>query len=157
MYTHPEVKGIVMRIPQGAHFVKAILILSALCVCESSAQLDDAPRADENFLRRLPTHFTAGYHESLSGETISYHSVNEYVRDALLVRTTDGKGEISWSTEAAPSEIRDSLLTFGWMAGLAGSKGVHRFDMYLDDRMSLTFHSQADTSRKFLSIKGLSG
>ncbi len=136
----------------------AIALLTAFpCVSPLIAQVDEPSRAIQQFIAGLRSPFLQGYQESVSGEIIGYHSVNEYVKNALLVRTTDGKREIKWTTEPAAAHIGDSTVTFVWMAGLAGSKGVHRFDMYIDDRMSLSFYSQADSAKKLLSFAGSNG
>lgn len=100
--------------------------------------------------------FVRGYRSSISGETIVYHSANEYIKDALLVRTTDGNSCIEWTSETVPEVAGDSVQTFVWMAGLAGSKGVHRFDLFIDGRPTFSFVSAPDTIQKVFTYHGRS-
>jgi alpha-mannosidase len=142
---------------RSARLYAIALVIAFPCVSRLIAQVDEPSRTVQQFIAGLPSPFLQGYQESVSGETMGYHSVNEYVKNALLVRATDGKREIKWTTEPVPSHVGDSAVTFAWVAGLAGSKGIHRFDMYIDDRKSLSFYSQVDPAKKVLSFVGSSG
>ncbi|HEY6952960.1 MAG TPA: hypothetical protein VI758_11165, partial [Bacteroidota bacterium] len=118
---------------------------------------DPATVAIREAVSHSPSGFLQGYRESISGETISYHSPIEYVKDALLVRAMDGNGEIAWKTQIVPTRTEDSVVTFFWLAGLAASKGVHRFEMSIDNAPTLAFTSRADSSEKVLAFRGNRG
>jgi len=120
-------------------------------------QVGESSETIQATLARLSSCFLQGYQKNISGETIGYHSANEYVKEASLVRALDGRGEITWVTAVVPASVTDSTVTFAWMAGLAGSKGVHRFDMFIDHRLALSFSSAADSSKKILDVQGREG
>jgi alpha-mannosidase len=136
------------------------LILLCLLVTLSAVSqpvMDGASYAIQGFVAQLQTLFLQGYEKSVAGETIGYHSANEYVNDALLVRAVDGKGRIEWMTEDAPAQAKESVLTYAWMFGLSGSKGVHRFDLFVDGRPTLTFTTATDSTKKVLKFEGKEG
>jgi alpha-mannosidase len=148
------------RIPHIANY-QAILLFTLASILATTTkvhtQTDESARDIQRIIANLQTPLLQGYQQSVSGETIGYHSASEYAKDALLVRTLDGNGEIKWLTENVPMTIQDSSETFGWMAGLSGSKGVHRFDLFIDDRLTLSFTSRSDTSQKNLAYEGKRG
>jgi putative alpha-1,2-mannosidase len=98
-----------------------------------------------------------GYAKSIAGEVIHYHSSYPYVNDALLVRTTDGKMKIEWQTAPVPTDIESDTVTFMWVAGLCTFRGGHRFDLYGNDELWLSFNSSTDTTHKFWSETSKSG
>ncbi len=103
------------------------------------------------------TQVLRGYAKSVSGETIHYHSSYPYVKDALLARATDGKMMIEWQTESVPSELSADTATFMWVAGLCTFRGGHRFDLYGNDDLWLSFNSARDTTEKSWSVSGANG
>jgi alpha-mannosidase len=118
---------------------------------------DESARAIEQLISHQKPSFINGFGKTISGETIIYHSANEYVHDALLVRTTDGDSRIEWETATPPDSGKDSVQLFAWMAGLAGSKGVHRFEMFVDGQPRFSFSSAPDSSKKIWIFGGKEG
>lgn len=103
----------------------------------------------------LPPSVVSGYARSLHGELITYHSVVDRARSALLVRAVDGIGFIEWETAPAPRQGKPA--TFAWLAALSGSKGAHRFEMYIDGKKQFTFYSSGDSVTKSWTVRGKDG
>jgi putative alpha-1,2-mannosidase len=101
--------------------------------------------------------FLRGYANSLDGQVIHYHSSYEYVKDALLVRATDGTMQIEWQTDPVPAQLESEKVTFVWVAGLCTFRGGHRFDLYGDNEHWLSFNSARDTTEKFWTVQGKNG
>ncbi|HUI66099.1 MAG TPA: hypothetical protein VL126_14745 [Bacteroidota bacterium] len=102
----------------------------------------------EQTVRSLPAPVHSGYAASIAGETISYHSANAFVKDALLVRATDGLQPIEWVTAPVPEQIPRAGVSFAWLAGLSGSKGIRRFDMNINGHRTLQFSTAGDSAQK---------
>lgn len=89
-----------------------------------------------------------GYAKTLRGETLPYFSIyQDYAREALLTRCTDGQKAIEWETAPVPADASGPYVYFNWIAAhsTGTSKGVRHFDLYVNDRLALTFttHPQA--------------
>lgn len=61
----------------------------------------------------LPPSVVSGYARSLHGELITYHSVVDRARSALLVRAVDGIGFIEWETAPAPRQGKFVMFEIG--------------------------------------------
>lgn len=89
-----------------------------------------------------------GYAKTLRGETLPYFSIyQDYAREALLTRCTDGQKVIEWETAPVPGKASGPYRYFSWVAAhsTGTSKGIRHFDLYVNDRHALTFstHPQA--------------
>jgi hypothetical protein len=103
-----------------------------------------------------------GYRKALTGQVISYHSSHPDAESALLVRANKEAGSISWETDPLPSSAEGGLHQLVWLAGIecqgwAQSKGVHRFDFYINGDRWFTFKNLKDSSAKRWSVSGKDG
>jgi hypothetical protein len=83
-----------------------------------------------------------GYGRALNGEAIPYFSVYpRYAKEALLARCTDGKKTIEWETDVIPSGTKGDYAYFTWIAAhsTGSSGGTRNFDLYINNKYSLTF------------------
>ncbi|MBK8922686.1 MAG: glycoside hydrolase [Saprospirales bacterium] len=82
-----------------------------------------------------------GYAKTIRGETLPYFSVYpDYARDALLTRCTDGQMAVAWETAPVPAGS-EPYVYFSWIAAHSSgtSGGIRHFDLYVNDRLALTF------------------
>jgi len=107
----------------------------------------------EQTVRSLPGPLCSGFAAAIAGETISYHSANAFVKDALIVRATDGLQPIEWVTAPVPERIPRAGISFAWLAGLSGSKGIRRFDMDVNGRRILQFSTLPDSTHKRWTVR----
>ncbi len=98
-----------------------------------------------------------GYAQSISGETIGYHSLYPEATSALIVRATDGTMAMEWETEPVPASFSASQAAFVWMAGSAAQKGAHAFTLSIDGEPAFIFHTARDASEKSWSLPGPQG
>ena len=61
--------------------------------------------------------YVSGYHSSVDGETIHYHSPDPDADSALLVRGQDVAPSISWETDPVP-DLHSDFTQFIWLAGI---------------------------------------
>ena len=66
--------------------------------------------------------YVSGYHSSVNGETIHYHSPDPDADSALLVRGQDVAPSISWETDPMPADAHSNLIQFIWLAGIEGKE-----------------------------------
>jgi alpha-mannosidase len=86
--------------------------------------------------------FISGYAKDIQGETISYFSLYQnYVKEALLTRCTDGNKIIEWESDPIPAKIKGDYAYFAWITGhsTGTSSGDRNFDLYINDSRVLTF------------------
>ena len=98
-----------------------------------------------------------GYRRTLSGAELTYHSPYPDISSALISRASDGSMAVEWETEPVPADWAGGPATFVWLAGHATGKGGHRFDLAVDGRAALSFHTSADSSRRDWRETGASG
>lgn len=98
-----------------------------------------------------------GYVRTIAGDPMDYHSANPLVREALLVRATDGRRTAEWETAPVPATTRAKNATFVWLAALSGSKGTKKFTLAIGGRDSLTFTTQPDSTTKSWTAIGPGG
>lgn len=96
-----------------------------------------------------PQQVINGYAKDITGEVIPYFSVYpEYATDALLTRCTDGRKAIAWETAAVPF-VREptQYFYFSWIAAHNSTTcgGDRAFDLYINDRLVLTFSTHHNT------------
>ena len=98
-----------------------------------------------------------GYGRTLAGAEMSYHSPYPDISSALISRASDGAMAVEWETEAVSADWKDGPATFVWLAGHATGKGGHRFDLAVDGRDTLSFHTSPDSSRRDWREEGPDG
>ncbi|MBK9287174.1 MAG: hypothetical protein IPN38_05675 [Flavobacteriales bacterium] len=101
-----------------------------------------------------------GYAKDIEGEVLSYFSVYpEHATTALLTRCTDGAKAIAWETAAVPFSERESVqyYYFSWIAAhnSTTSGGDRYFDLYVNDRLALTFTTHHNTKPGSWSAAGI--
>jgi alpha-mannosidase len=106
-------------------------------------------------------HYVGGYHQSVDGETIHYHSPDPDADSALLVRGQNVAPSISWETEPMPDEHSD-FTQFIWLAGIecAGFTGEvesHNFAFLINGQRWFTFRNAKDDTAKNWTITGKDG
>ncbi|MGA8442785.1 MAG: glycoside hydrolase family 38 C-terminal domain-containing protein [Candidatus Sulfotelmatobacter sp.] len=106
-------------------------------------------------------HYVGGYHSSVDGETIHYHSPDPDADSALLVRGQNVAPSISWETEPMPDAHSD-FAQFIWLAGIecAGFTGEvesHNFDFLINGQRWFTFRNAKDDTAKNWKITGKDG
>ena len=99
-------------------------------------------------------HYVGGYHSSVDGETIHYHSPNPDADSALLVRGQNVAPSISWETDPMP-DVHSDFTQFIWLAGIecAGFTGEvesHNF-AFLINGQRLTAFSKPIYGREHVS------
>jgi len=102
-----------------------------------------------------------GYHSSLHGETIEYHSPDPDVDSALIVRAQNIAHSISWETDPMPKESGD-FSQFIWLAGIECAGFVqepdsHAFEFLIDGQPWFTFKNAKDATAKNWKISGKDG
>lgn len=89
-------------------------------------------------------HWLSGYKKAIAGETISYFSAfPDYVNEALLTRTTNGKKSIEWTTADVP-ETKEPYVYFRWVAAHSSgtSSGIRHFDFYINGKKEFTITTE---------------
>jgi alpha-mannosidase len=105
--------------------------------------------------------YISGYHSSVDGETIHYHSPDPDADSALLVRGQNVALSISWETEPMP-DVHSDFTQFIWLAGIecAGFTGEvesHNFDFLINGQRWFTFRNAKDDTAKNWKITGKDG
>ncbi len=106
---------------------------------------------------RQPEPVLSGYLADVSGATIAYHSPHPEAQTALLARARRDVQSIAWLTDTVPASLTADTVSFVWIAGLAGSKGVHPFDFAIGGRHAFTFTSIRDSASRAWSVAGAGG
>ncbi len=102
-----------------------------------------------------------GYHSSVSGQTIEYHSSDPDAESALLVRAQSIAPSISWETDPMPDQSSGDAR-FIWLAGIecAGFKGEtesHAFVLLMNGQPWFTFNNAKDATASNWKIAGRDG
>ena len=96
--------------------------------------------------------YVSGYHSSVGGETIHYHSPDPDADSALLVRGQDVSPSISWEIDPIPDESSDFSqfvrLAGIEYAGFAREMDSHNFDFFIDGQRWFTFRNAKDDTAK---------
>ena len=98
-----------------------------------------------------------GYQKSVSGQTLDYRSSHPDAHSSLLARAKRGIRTIAWETEILPKNFEGDHYTFIWLAGLAGSMGVHQFEFSINGEHALSFETAPDSTRKQWTVAGKKG
>jgi len=105
--------------------------------------------------------YVSGYHSSVQGQTIDYHSPDPDADSALLVRGQSVAPSISWETDPMPDAPSD-FSQFIWLAGIecAGFTGEvesHNFDFLINGQRWFTFRNAKDDTAKNWKVTGKDG
>ncbi|MGA2857313.1 MAG: glycoside hydrolase family 38 C-terminal domain-containing protein [Candidatus Sulfotelmatobacter sp.] len=101
-----------------------------------------------------------GYHSSITGETIEYHSSDPDADSALLVRGQRIAHSIAWETDPMPASNGD--FQFIWLAGIEcagfeGEKESHQFDFLINGQRWFSFKNAKDSTAKNWKVAGRDG
>ncbi len=99
----------------------------------------------------------SGYLADVSGAHIAYHSPDPEAETALLARARREVQSVTWLTDTVPAATAADTVQFVWIAGLAGSKGLHDFAFAVDGRHVATFTSIRDSTARDWSVAGEGG
>ena len=102
-----------------------------------------------------------GYHSSINGQTIEYHSSDPDADSALLVRAQSIAHSISWETDPIPAAF-SGYSQFIWLAGIEcagfeGEKDSHSFDFLINGQHWFTFRNTKDSTAKNWKLEGKDG
>ena len=105
--------------------------------------------------------YVNGYHSSVDGETIHYHSPDPDADSALLVRGQDVAPSISWETDPVP-DVHSDFTQFIWLAGIEGAGFIgevesHNFDFLINGQRWFTFKNAKDDTAKKWKVTGKDG
>ncbi len=115
---------------------------------------DTAPGAGA---QASPPPVLSGYLADVAGATIAYHSPHPEAQSALIARVRSDVRSVAWITDTVPPSLDADSVEFVWIAGLAGSKGVHPFDFTIDGRHAFTFTSVRDSASRDWAVEGADG
>ena len=104
-----------------------------------------------------PPALLSGYRADVSGATIDYHSPHPEAESALLARARRDVQSVYWTTDTVPADPGSDTVAFVWIAGVAGSMGLHRFDFFIDGRRALSFPSITDRAVRDWKVTSLDG
>jgi alpha-mannosidase len=104
-----------------------------------------------------PAVVLSGYLADVSGATMAYHSPHPEAETALLARARRDVQSVTWMTDTVPASLASDTVEFVWIAGLAGSKGIHNFDFAIGGRHAFTFTSVRDSASRDWSLAGQDG
>ena len=105
--------------------------------------------------------YISGYHASVQGQTINYHSPDPDADSALLVRGQSVAPSISWETDPMP-DVPSDFSQFIWLAGIecAGFTGEvqsHNFDFLINGQRWFTFKNAKDDAARNWKVTGNDG
>ena len=109
----------------------------------------------------LADRYVGGYHSSVDGQTIQYHSPDPDAQSALLVRGQSIAPSISWETDPMP-DAQNDFTQFIWLAGIEcggfpGEVEVHNFNLLINGERWFTFRNARGDAAKNWQIVGKDG
>src|ERR1700744_775403 len=99
----------------------------------------------------------SGYARTISGDSIPYFSVyQDYAKEALLTRASDGKTAIEWETTPIPAKAKGPYVYFSWIAAhsTGTNSGDRNFDLYINDKKILTFTTRPKNYPPYWEFSG---
>ena len=100
------------------------------------------------------TNWLQGYHKSLKGGTIEYHSPQPDVTKALLLRSLNAEDYIEWETEPVPTDYRGEYVNFIWIFALDVDFDPHNYDLFVNGKKYFHFSNPVTNTRKEWKIIG---
>jgi alpha-mannosidase len=103
-----------------------------------------------------------GFAESVSGQTINYHSAHADAESALIVRAQSIARSIAWKTDPLPADAPGDFYRLIWLAGLefsgwAEENNEHFFELSINGQHWFTFKNAKDATARKWSVKGQDG
>jgi hypothetical protein len=120
--------------------MKKKFYLIAIYLLAGTACFGFSPKDGESPLQKGDM-LLQGYMKSISGNTTHHDSHLPYAGRALIVRAQEGSQQMEWDTEAAPANMRQSHVTFVWIAGESGltyGKAPAGMNLYVDGQKKFT-------------------
>jgi alpha-mannosidase len=99
----------------------------------------------------------SGYLADVAGAHLAYHSPDPEAETALLARARRDVQSVTWLTDTVPAGPAPDTVAFVWIAGLAGSKGLHTFDFAINGRHAASFTSIRDSTSRDWTVEGERG
>ncbi|HTK80775.1 MAG TPA: glycoside hydrolase family 38 C-terminal domain-containing protein [Bacteroidota bacterium] len=103
-----------------------------------------------------------GYHHSLSGQTLAYHSSHPDADVALLCRVRRDASSISWETDTLVDGGKDNFYHLVWLAGIerigwGNATLPHTFHLSVNGEPWFTFTNRKDSSAPRWTTGGKDG
>ncbi len=138
-----------------AALLLAALGLAGACPAADAAPGKASPALLADVVSRLHPPFVNGFASPVDGETIRYHSSNDFAREALLARASDGRSPIAWRSDPLPAGRRPLVLA--WLAGVSTNLGPRRFTLSLNGEKWLHFSNPASAADARMTVSGPRG
>jgi hypothetical protein len=91
----------------------------------------------------FPTPYVPGYHTTIGGEELRYHSPIPYVDRSLLVRAEKHERYIEWETAPVPEDFAGDTAVFVFMAGIDVNEDRREFQFFVNGDLSFSFTNPA--------------
>ena len=100
------------------------------------------------------TNWLQGYHKSLKGGMIEYHSAQPNVTKALLVRSLDAENFIEWETEPLPTDYLGEYVNFIWIFAMDVDADPHSYELFVNGKKYFRFSNPVTSTRKEWKYRG---
>lgn len=100
------------------------------------------------------TNWLQGYHKSLKGGTIEYHSAQPEVTKALLVRSLNAENFIEWETEPLPADYFGEYVNFIWIFAMDVDADPHSYELFVNGKKYFRFSNPVTSARKEWKTRG---
>lgn len=100
------------------------------------------------------TQWLQGYHKSIKGGTIEYHSPQPDVTKALLLRNLNEEDYIAWETEPVPEDFSGDWVNFIWIFAMDVDADPHEYDLFVNGKRYFRFSNPVSNTRKIWRIPG---
>jgi len=80
-----------------------------------------------------------GFQNKIDGVDFTYESTLPGINQAMLVRATDGNQSMTWETEDIPEKLKNSHVTFIWLAGFGCNLGEAAMKLTVDGQYEIPF------------------
>ena len=97
-----------------------------------------------------------GYAGKISGTDFNYNSAIPGLRDAMIVRATDGNWAMSWNTSVVPEGSDNQYISFIWAANINSTSGRIPMSLMFNGSHKIDFQLSDAPAWKEESGKGLS-
>jgi alpha-mannosidase len=101
------------------------------------------------------TDWLQGYHRSLTGGTIEYHSAQPDVTKALLLRSLNEEDYIAWETSPVPADYRSKYVNFIWIFAMDVDPHPRNYDLFVNGKKYFHFSNPVTSSDREWKIMGV--
>ena len=150
--------------------MKVMVLLGSFFLCSlygypvlisSVSSTNGEPSADQNdfILTGQNDLVLPGYASKIRGTDFTYDSAIPGLREAMIVRATDGNWSMEWNTAVVPDNPDSRYVSFVWAANVDNVTGSipmsfyfnenHKIDFYLTDAITWKEESEAGLSLSF--------